>query len=61
MDIDPLFSTGEIHGAVARLKADLGGERPIVAGILKGSVVLLGNLLRELDLPVEVYSVRAGS
>ncbi|MBO4990181.1 MAG: hypoxanthine phosphoribosyltransferase [Clostridia bacterium] len=37
-----------------RLNADYAGKTPLVVGILKGSIVFYGDLIRKLDIPVEL-------
>lgn len=37
-----------------QLNADYAGKTPLVVGILKGSVVFYGDLIRKLDIPVEL-------
>lgn len=53
-----LVSEQEIRQRVAQLgkqiTADYKGKRPIVIGILKGAWVYLADLLREVDVDVEV-------
>jgi len=60
-----LISQDEIGRAVARLaaeiKRDYQGRQPIFIGILKGSFVFLADLIRQLQLPVEVDFVRLSS
>ena len=64
-ETDPLFTPADIDAAVARIAAaidrDLAGEVPLMVGILKGSFVFLGDLVRAMDLPVEVDFIRARS
>src|SRR3712207_2449189 len=33
---------------------DYGGEKPLLVGILRGAVVVLGDLMRNIDLPCEI-------
>ncbi|MBN2462527.1 MAG: hypoxanthine phosphoribosyltransferase [Dehalococcoidia bacterium] len=60
-----LISQDEIKQAVAKLAAeirrDYQGKQPLIIGILKGSFVFMADLVRELDLPVEVDFVRLSS
>ncbi len=55
----------EIAGGVGRLaeriNRDYEGRRPLIVVVLKGSFIFAADLLRELDLPVSVEFVRAGS
>ncbi len=60
-----LFSEDEIKQAVARLAAeirqDYQGKQPLLIGILKGSFVFMADLIRQLELPVEVDFVKLSS
>ena len=60
-----LFSEDEIKQAVARLaaeiKQDYQGKQPLLIGILKGSFVFMADLIRQLQLPVEVDFVKLSS
>jgi hypoxanthine phosphoribosyltransferase len=60
-----LFSQDEIKQAVARLAAeirqDYQGKQPLLIGILKGSFVFMADLIRQLQLPVEVDFVKLSS
>ena len=60
-----LFSEEEIKQAVARLAADIKqdyqGKQPLLIGILKGSFVFMADLIRQLQLPVEVDFVKLSS
>lgn len=53
-----LFTRNEISGTVNRLAAeinrDYAGKELLLVGVLKGSFVFLADLIRLLDLPVEV-------
>jgi hypoxanthine phosphoribosyltransferase len=37
-----------------RITEDYRGERPLLVGILRGAVVVLGDLMRNIDLPCEI-------
>jgi len=56
-----LITGDEIRNAVARLageiRRDYEGKQPLLIGILKGSFVFMADLIRQLDLPLEVYFV----
>ena len=60
-----LITKDEIKQAVARLASEISrdyeGKQPLLIGILKGSFVFMADLLRELDLPVEVDFVKLSS
>lgn len=60
-----LFSEDEIKQAVARLaaeiKQDYQGKQPLLIGVLKGSFVFMADLIRQLELPVEVDFVKLSS
>ncbi len=58
-DIDRVLLTREeIAAAVKRLGEDItkdfAGKRPLVVGILKGAVVFYSDLIREIDLPMDM-------
>lgn len=60
-----LLSAEQIQARVAELGAavrrDYDGLCPLLVGVLKGSVVFLADLLRHIDIPVEVDFVAAES
>ncbi len=60
-----LITQEKINQAVAKLAAeirrDYRGKQPLLIGILKGSFVFMADLVRELDLPVEVDFVKLSS
>ena len=60
-----LITSDEITSAVARLageiKRDYDGKQPLLIGILKGSFVFMADLIRQLDLPLEVDFVTLSS
>lgn len=62
---DPLFTPREIRSAIRRIareiRRDLAGQRPLMVGVLKGGFMFLGDLVRELDLPLQVDFIRARS
>ena len=53
-----LISSSEIQEKVSELgesiTEDYRGERPLLVGILRGAVVVLGDLMRNIDLPCEI-------
>lgn len=53
-----LFSEAQIQARVReianQIAADYAGKRPLVIGILKGAWIFVADLLRELELPVDV-------
>ena len=53
-----LIPSSEIQDKVAelgeRITQDYRGERPLLVGILRGAVVVLGDLMRRVDLPCEL-------
>ena len=62
-----LIPKDEIHREVLRLaqeiRHDYQGKNPLVIGILKGSFVFLADLIRMVDIPVEIeaeVAIRAG-
>jgi hypoxanthine phosphoribosyltransferase len=60
-----ILSASEIEQGVNRLAAEVGAhyaDRPLtILGVLNGSVVLLADLIRRLDLPLRVGLVQASS
>ena len=60
-----LITSDEIRNAVARLageiRRDYDGEQPLLIGILKGSFMFMADLIRQIDLPLEVDFVTLSS
>jgi hypoxanthine phosphoribosyltransferase len=60
-----LITQDEIKQAVAKLASEISRDyqekQPLLIGILKGSFVFMADLVRELDLPVEVDFVKLSS
>ena len=60
-----LISKEEIEGKVAELtdelRRDYQDKHPILIGILKGSFVFMSDLIRKLNIPVEIDFVRLSS
>ena len=60
-----LITSDEITNAIARLageiRRDYNGKQPLLIGILKGSFVFMADLIRQLDLPLEVDFVTLSS
>jgi hypoxanthine phosphoribosyltransferase len=60
-----LLSSEQIRAGVARLAGqlavDYAGKSPAVIGVLTGSMVLLADLIRQIDLPLQVGLVQARS
>jgi hypoxanthine phosphoribosyltransferase len=60
-----LISRDEIAKAVDKLaceiKRDYQGKQPLLIGILKGSFVFMADLIRQLDLPLELEFIRLSS
>ena len=60
-----LLSEEQLREGVARLareiKRDYGRERLTIVGILTGSLVLLADLIRQLDMPIRLGLVEASS
>ena len=44
-----------------QLERDYGGKNPLMVCILKGSVVFFADLIREMDIPLEVETMTASS
>src|SRR4051794_19707382 len=59
------LSRHEIDAAVqsiaTRLKADYDGKPVVLVGVLKGAVIFMADLVRQLQLDVEVEFVRLAS
>ncbi len=53
-----LIPSSEIQEKVrelgARITVDYRGERPLLIGVLRGAVVVMGDLMRNIDLPCEI-------
>ena len=60
-----LISKEEIEGKVDELadelRRDYQDKHPILIGILKGSFVFMSDLIRKLDIPVEIYFIMLSS
>ena len=60
-----LISRDEIAEAIDRLasqiKRDYQGKQPLLIGVLKGSFVFMADLIRQLDLPLELDFIRLSS
>lgn len=60
-----IISHQEIEKAVAGLAAEINGDyagkQPLLIGVLKGSFVFMADLVRQLDLPVEIDFIRLSS
>lgn len=64
--IDPLISAKQIAARVEELSNEIKTEfidtgQLVVVGLLRGSFVFIADLVRELDLPVEVDFIEASS
>ena len=63
--LEILISRDEIAKAVDRLaseiKRDYQGKQPLLIGVLKGSFVFMADLIRQLDLPLELDFIRLSS
>jgi hypoxanthine phosphoribosyltransferase len=53
-----LISSSEIQGKLREMgetiTQDYRGERPLLIGVLRGAVIVLGDLMRNIDLPCEI-------
>jgi len=60
-----LIRHGQIAEAVDRLAREINrdyqGKQPLLIGVLKGSFVFMADLIRQLDLPLELDFVRLAS
>ncbi len=57
-EVDILLSTEEVEKRVrelgAQISSDYPGEKVIAVGILKGAFIFMADLVRNIDLPVEI-------
>ena len=57
-ELEVLFTPGDIESAVARLareiRQDYRDKNPVLLGILKGCFVFMADLVRALDIPLEI-------
>ena len=57
MDIEPLITAEEIDGKLAELgrqiTADYSGKDVLLVGVLRGAFMVMADLARHIDLPVE--------
>ena len=55
---DILFTQEEIHAKIAelarRIEVDYAGEKLLLVGVLRGAVMVMSDLARELTLPIEM-------
>jgi hypoxanthine phosphoribosyltransferase len=53
-----LFTEGQIHDKIAelarRVEHDYAGERPLLVGVLKGAVMVMADVARELKMHVDI-------
>jgi hypoxanthine phosphoribosyltransferase len=60
-----LVSKTKINAAVKRLaaqvQADYAGQYPLLVGVLKGSFMFVADLVRNIDIPLEVDFIRLAS
>jgi hypoxanthine phosphoribosyltransferase len=60
-----LFSQAEIQAAVDRLAGEINhdyrGKNPVIIGVLKGVFVFMADLVRRLNLPLEIEFFRLSS
>jgi hypoxanthine phosphoribosyltransferase len=60
-----LFSQDEIRQAIIRIaseiKRDYSDKQPVLISILKGSFIFLADLVRQLNMPVQVEFIRLSS
>ena len=65
LQLQILLKRNEIARAIDRLaseiKRDYQGKQPLLIGVLKGSFVFMADLIRQLDLPLELDFVRLSS
>jgi hypoxanthine phosphoribosyltransferase len=55
---EQLLTQEEIHAKIAelarRIEADYAGDNPLLVGVLRGAVMVMADLARELKIPVEM-------
>ncbi len=60
-----LFTAEEIQLTISRLaseiRRDYAGKTPLIMGVLKGSFIFLADLIRMLEMPLEIAFIRAAS
>jgi len=60
-----IISRGQIRRRVkelaAQIRADYSGQRPVFVCVLKGAFVFMADLVREVDLPLEIDFMAASS
>ena len=65
LQLKTLLSRDEIAEAVNRLaceiQMDYQGKQPLLLGVLKGSFVFMADLIRRLDLPLELEFIKVSS
>lgn len=63
--LQPLFTPEEIRDTIERLaqeiKREYQSKTPLLLGVLKGSFMLMADLIRNLDMPLEVEFVALSS
>jgi hypoxanthine phosphoribosyltransferase len=63
--VKPLLDAEQLRAGVARLarqiSVDYAGRSPSLIGVLTGSLVLLADLMRQIDLPLRIGLVQARS
>jgi len=63
--LERILTTRQVRSTVrslaARIRADYADQRPILVGVLKGSFVFLADLIREVNMPLEVDFVAVSS
>ena len=65
MKLRPFISKEEIEGMIEKMAFEISNDYrddpPLLVGVLKGSFIFLADLVRALDIPVEVDFVRLSS
>lgn len=65
MKVRPLIAKEEIADKIrqtaSQIQSDYKGEELVVVMVLKGSLCLVADLIRELDLPIDVQTVQCSS
>lgn len=65
MELCEIVKPEEIEAAVGRLASSINRDyrdlEPVMVGILKGSFIFMADLVRQLEIPVEIEFIRASS
>jgi hypoxanthine phosphoribosyltransferase len=59
--ISPQAIHKKIKEVARRLEVDYIGKRPVIVMVLKGSICLVADLIRELEIPVDIEAISCSS